>query len=485
MSANTLSTRKPIYYVHSIISLLIMLCFGFLPPLGGDITPYGMKIIGVFLGLLYGWIFIELLWPSLAAMVILAFSGYGSINAVFGEGFSDSTVLMLFFIFAVVGFMDRTGVIKYIGEWFVSRKICVGRPWMFTLLLFVSVAVISALISLAAALVIMYPLFYRICENVGFKKDDKYVVFVTVGFVAIGSAALAMLPFRVLGTMMSGFMMSGVGYTYNQALFFLLIFLATSILIFAYLFVGKYILRIDVSPLKINEDTYGDLRNKKMTKPQWYAIVTILVFAAIMIVPEFLPKTLTITAALKKFGAVGACVVCLLMITLITYQNKPLDSIRDCLRAGINWDLIIMMSASMPLASALESDEAGILSTLMGFVLPLIEKSGPIVFIIIVVIGLGIATQFIHNAILMVIFTPTLCAICVEIGVPVDLYIVLMSLTCQTAYLTPGASAAGAIMHGNIDWISSKNIYLGGTLSIIGSWLIYLSIILPLGLLIY
>ena len=52
------------YYIHSIIFLLITIGTGFLPTFGG-ITELGMKVLGVFLGLLYGWIFIGFIWPRL------------------------------------------------------------------------------------------------------------------------------------------------------------------------------------------------------------------------------------------------------------------------------------------------------------------------------------------------------------------------------------------------------------------------------------
>ena len=44
------------YLIHSLICVALMVGVGFLPPIGG-ITPYGMDILGVFLGSIYGWVF--------------------------------------------------------------------------------------------------------------------------------------------------------------------------------------------------------------------------------------------------------------------------------------------------------------------------------------------------------------------------------------------------------------------------------------------
>ena len=73
------------YYIHSIIFLLITINTGFLPT--------GMKVLGVFLGLLYGWIFIGFIWPSLLGMLALGMTGYASIIDVFIGGFGHANVL--------------------------------------------------------------------------------------------------------------------------------------------------------------------------------------------------------------------------------------------------------------------------------------------------------------------------------------------------------------------------------------------------------
>ena len=64
MSANAQMTARgdAMYYVHSFLCLLIMFGFGQLPPVE-PLTALGMRLIGIFLGLLYGWIFIDIVWP--------------------------------------------------------------------------------------------------------------------------------------------------------------------------------------------------------------------------------------------------------------------------------------------------------------------------------------------------------------------------------------------------------------------------------------
>lgn len=66
-----MSEKKSIkYYIHIAIMILIMFGFGKLPAFG-PVTPLGMNIIGVFLGLLYGWSCVDLICPSMVGILSL------------------------------------------------------------------------------------------------------------------------------------------------------------------------------------------------------------------------------------------------------------------------------------------------------------------------------------------------------------------------------------------------------------------------------
>ena len=85
-----------LYWIHYVIMLALIACGGLLPA-GEVITAMGMKAIGIFAGLIYGWIFVDLIWPSLLGLVLLSFTGYGSLTAVFGEGFGSEIVMLIIF----------------------------------------------------------------------------------------------------------------------------------------------------------------------------------------------------------------------------------------------------------------------------------------------------------------------------------------------------------------------------------------------------
>lgn len=65
-----LSKNKKSYYIHTVIMLAIAVAFYFIPAVE-PLTPLGMKVLGVFLAMLYGWLFCDVVWPSLFGLLML------------------------------------------------------------------------------------------------------------------------------------------------------------------------------------------------------------------------------------------------------------------------------------------------------------------------------------------------------------------------------------------------------------------------------
>lgn len=192
--AGSSSSNKTMYYVHSLIYLVIMFGFWFVPPFGG-ITELGMKVLGIFFGVLYGWIFIGFIWPSLFAMLALGMTGYASVLEVFQAGMGDGTVAKVFYVFIFAGILQATNLTDFIANWCISRKICRGKPWVLVTFLFLAAIFVGGFINQYAAIVIIWYIFYSICDAVGIKKGDPLISYVVVGVPVMSTMGAMMLPF--------------------------------------------------------------------------------------------------------------------------------------------------------------------------------------------------------------------------------------------------------------------------------------------------
>lgn len=131
-------------YLHVIVFFALIFGTGFLPPLG--ITEMGMNILGVFLGLLYGWSFIGFAWPSMICLVALGFTGYAEPASIIASAFSHPAVLFTIFVLAFTTYCDKSGINAVMAKWFLSRSIFAGHPWIFTASVLVGTLLISFLV---------------------------------------------------------------------------------------------------------------------------------------------------------------------------------------------------------------------------------------------------------------------------------------------------------------------------------------------------
>lgn len=219
MSANAQMTARgdAMYYVHSFLCLLIMFGFGQLPPVE-PLTALGMRLIGIFLGLLYGWIFIDIVWPSMAGLLALMLVGGMKPVVLLNRSFGDPIVVMMFFIFVFCATINHYGLSRFISLWFITRKFVAGRPWVFTFTFLASMFILGGLTSASPAAIIGWSILYGICDVCGYKKGDGYPTMMVFGIVFASQVGMSLIPFKQAAlTVFSAYeTMSGVGIDYAK-----------------------------------------------------------------------------------------------------------------------------------------------------------------------------------------------------------------------------------------------------------------------------
>lgn len=113
----------PTYYISLVIMLALMFLFRFLPPIG-TITSTGMAVVGIFLGLIWGWSTMGLLVPSILSMIAFGFTSlYGDVTTVFTAGIGSQNVLIVLLTFGILGILQASGVTRWMALNIISLKI--------------------------------------------------------------------------------------------------------------------------------------------------------------------------------------------------------------------------------------------------------------------------------------------------------------------------------------------------------------------------
>ena len=109
--------------MHTLIGVVIMAALSLLPA-PAPITALGMKALGVFVGTVYLWITVDLLWPSIFAIVMYAFIGYTNISGAIAMSLGNDTFWQAVLMMAILGLMGQSGVTDHVVSAMMALKIC-------------------------------------------------------------------------------------------------------------------------------------------------------------------------------------------------------------------------------------------------------------------------------------------------------------------------------------------------------------------------
>lgn len=475
----TAKPKRDLFYVHVAITLFFMFGFGLIPPVGA-ITPLGMKLVGIFIGLVYAWSTTSLIWPSLLGMTAVMLTGVMSMNEFVAASWGNSTVVFMFLIMIFAGVIDELGLVDYLANWFVSRKIVFGRPWVFSFLILFGAFISGMLVNSFAATIIFWSIFYGIANKLGYKPYDKYCTLMLFGicFCAM-TLGLSVAPYRMTGLLVMATLKtaSGVAVSFGQWIAY--IFPCACILVVTYVLIMRFIFRPDVSPLKQLDESFVDRSQLKLNKKQKIGMAYLAICVILLLAPEMLPKTMVVQQKVSQIGINGIVLLLIAMMFVTKVDGQSIMNFKSVMSKGISWDLVILFAIVLPLSSLLTNDATGIKPFIVGIMVPILSKLSPMVITIVVTLSLALLTNVANNAVLLIIFINVFCPIAMSLDMnPVP---IVMSLVwfAQFAYMTPAASGPAALIFGNTDWIRAKDIYKMFPIMFIGFYLVTFIVLIP------
>lgn len=468
------------YYAHTAICLFIMFAFGQLEPFA-PLTPLGMNLIGIFLGVLYGWIFIEIVWPSLAGILALGIIGGYKPMMLLNKSFGDPIVQMMFFIFVFCATINYYGLSKFISLWFITRKFLKGRPWLFTFVFMGSIFILGGLTSASPAAIIGWSILYGICDVCGYRKGEGYPTMMVFAIVFAAQMGMSLIPFKQAAlTVFSAYeTLSGVGIDYGK--YMLVAFVICALCAIVFIFIGKYIFKPDMGKLLTLEaeklDTEGSLNINNIQK---MVLGFLFLLVLLLLVPSFLPKDFFLTKFLRSIGNTGVVILLVTIMAAIKIKGKALLNFKVMTDTGVTWAIVLLLAFVQPLTWAMSKPESGITPFLMSMLEPIFGGQSPLVFSIVIGLVATLLTQVMNNGAVGVALMPVVYSYCQAAGANPALALIMVVMGVHLAFLTPAASASAALLHGN-EWSDASAIWKTAPLVIAISWLVITAVTFTLG----
>ncbi len=458
------SAKKDLTLLHALITVFLM--FGFaqvVPPLG-SITPYGMKILGIFIGLLYGWTASNLIWPTFLGMIALVSTGAFTMKEFFALSFGNETVVFLMVLFVFTGLVDAVGLIKFIANWFVSRKCVNGRPWVFSTLVIFGAFVAGGFINMFAALIVFWGIIYIVSDMFGFKPYDKYPTLMIFGIAIASFLGGSVMPYKLVPLAMIGaydkmLAAAGLGSGINFMQYVSYSLPVAIALTALYILICRFVFRPDLKDLQKISTDFVNPEDLKLSAKQKTVFVLLIIFIFLMLAPGFLPKGWGFTWFINQIG-IGGCVMLLLIVTFwLKFDGEPLMDFKAMAHLGMAWEPYVMFALILPFTTIFTSAETGISQFIVTALSPIFVGKPTILFILLFILIPTILTNIANNMVVGIAFLPILLSIGVNLGVNINALFVTLIFAVSLAFVTPAASPGAAIVFSNVSWLRAKDIY--------------------------
>lgn len=444
--------------LNAIIVVVIMIGFQFIPPFL-DMTPLGMNILGIFIGTFWGWIKCDMVWPSILALTLLGFTGYtDNVVTSFTLMLSNNAWQTCLWLLIFTAILQLSGLSKELANRMVSSRICEGRPWVLSIVLFVAAAIIAAFRAHIAALLLGWGFVYSICEQVGYTRHDKWPIMMIVGIAFAVSTGSSAMPFMTGTVATFGYLTAASGGEFGS--FSFIAYLCYTIPVFIisttiYFLICRFLIRPDMEKLKAHVSIGGKTSFDEKQKIALGALVGIFIFS---VGPSLLPD-----GPIKMlFDTIGLAPIALLITAAVTLfrdkEGKPYYTFQELAQNGLLWGMLFMVGSAVVLGTALSSDVTGFSASVEILLAPLLSQQSPFILALFVIVMTLLATNFINNAVCGALMVPLMYAFALQVGASPQALTAAIAIACNIGLCVPSASAVAALLYSNTKWLTPKII---------------------------
>lgn len=477
MSVQATSGNKPIEFFHAIIVFILMFCFQLIPA-PAPITHYGMQVIGIFIGVIYGWSFCGLMWPSLLALVAMGITEFGNEMAVWSMAFGNSTAVLTLVSMLLFGAMQATKTTDWLVNTLLNLKFAQGKPWLLTFLLLFVPFCLGTVISGIVVILFMITILDGLFKKMGLQKGDKYAVMMIIGVNIFAGIGMVLFPFLGWDLMTIGTVSSATGVMMNYTNFMIVVWPALILFCILYVFFMKYVLRCDAS--KLSEVNLETTEESKIKKNQKYILILTVVFLVACTFVGLFTGTTGMRFICSSLGVYGVTLIIIILMTIIKTEDGPLLNPMKCTQY-VSWDMYFLIVSALLIANQLTNPNTGVSTWAVQAMSPIFSSLGEVGFLVVLAIVTVILTN-IGNNLAMGFTLLSIVSIMYNAGMQFNVMVAatLVTILCLFGFLFPASSIGGAIIHAS-EWTTPGTIYKYVTLSLLLGIAVVLLIVIPFG----
>ena len=336
------------------------------------------------------------------------------------------------------------------------------------------------------SLLLLWPISTSLMETLGIKKGERIWKYFFMGMFAVSTLAQPLFPFK--GAELIPYaafqkMTASMGNPMSIPMlsYMIVCFTVTVIFTAIYLFLVKFVLRVDLSKLKAIDPAMLEryIQLPPMNKRQVIYLIMLPCFLLMILVPSVVKGNI-ICQALSTIGPLGVSLLWIMLFLIVRIDGEPLLNFKEVAYRKFDWGIFFMIAAAVYSANTLSDESTGVPDFLIQLLTPVLGGRSEMVFVAIMFTFALILTNFANNAAMAVVLMPVVLNFSNQMGInpmPVATGVILMVFV---AMLTPAASPHAGMMHGMKNIYDKKDIYRIGVPICLGVLLLYIFVGYPL-----
>lgn len=485
-------TRNGTYYLKSLIGLAIMVFFGYLPA-PAPMSQLGMIVLGQFIGLIYLWTFVDMAWPTFAAIVL-----FGPIaNKVYPNSFAMAgiyeagmqsigswvTVIVLcLLIFTEV--LNDTGIIRRVAFSFITNRVAKRNPWSFTFMFLLAGLFVGAFMDVTMAQIFMLAIAKEVFGLVGMDEDDTWTKVITIGLTFSVVLMFAATPIcHTLPILFMGIYGAIAGVAINWVSYMLISIPICAIIWLMMIAFMRFVVKPDMRKLKTIDFTKLEAAKPgPMTKREKFTIILFLLLLIAWIIPGFLSllaPTAKITIWFNGITLLTPLLVVMAIFAVVRIEGRPILDIPKTM-PKLNYTVFFLIAGIMLVASAMGEKTTGIPEWCMSVLGPVTQGMSPFVLVLFFSVASVVLTNFANNVPVGIVFINVGIPLSLQLGFNPFITAVAISVFSNLAYCIPPSFVPVGICYAD-PFGGPKNTFSWGLAMLIISCIAGL-LVYPLGI---
>lgn len=420
------------FYIIVIVTLALMFGFGYLPTFS-EVTPSGMRVLGIFLGCIFAWCFGEIAWSSVLGVICLTLFDLGSMNENFASAYGNGTAAMLLVAIIFCFAIEQSGLLSEMASWITGQKWAQKSPWTLVFAFYLAAMIIGAMATnIVPPIVLLWALFYEVAREIGIKPYEKFSAIILLGIGVVGYVGCMIMPYNIMTVTIRG-VAEGLdpNFIYDIPHYLMLNLLVAVIFLPLLVLVLKLLFGRSINFKMPEKEVY----KMHLTPTMKWTLAYLILLVVLMTVPNFLPAGNFLREIFgNKLSILGCLMLLCVAMSLTKVDGKPVLDITEGLK-NASWSMFLLVSAALGISGYLTLDEMGI------------------------VLGL-IITNFINDIVTAVVLYPIAVSFIASAGGSVMLFTLLFGQATMQGCFMPSGSIAGAMFHGNTEWMRAKDVFL-------------------------